>query len=163
MNAIIYNGLTLNVSNLPVDDYVSFIINGASELPAFFIVWPLLGFIGRRYASYRYGTRRNDKIDWKGAGFSFSFTQGTMTLGVMSANWESILRMVQLFFLPDGRLLRACSSVASAAYRQCSLRRRRVSELWSLVYDLFGIWSLVLDLKENTFSYDPLVHIERLC
>ncbi|GMR52886.1 hypothetical protein PMAYCL1PPCAC_23081, partial [Pristionchus mayeri] len=50
MNAIIYNGLTLNVSNLPVDDYVSFIINGASELPAFFIVWPLLGFIGRRWS-----------------------------------------------------------------------------------------------------------------
>ncbi|VDL73445.1 unnamed protein product [Nippostrongylus brasiliensis] len=49
MNAIIYNGLTLNVSNLPVDDYWSFIINGAVELPAYFIVWPLLQTIGRRW------------------------------------------------------------------------------------------------------------------
>ncbi|PIO70893.1 hypothetical protein TELCIR_07224 [Teladorsagia circumcincta] len=47
MNAIIYNGLTLNISNLPVDDYWSFIINGAVELPAYFIVWPLLQTIGR--------------------------------------------------------------------------------------------------------------------
>ncbi|VDM77700.1 unnamed protein product [Strongylus vulgaris] len=49
MNAIIYNGLTLNVSNLPVDDYWSFIINGAVELPSYFIVWPLLQYIGRRW------------------------------------------------------------------------------------------------------------------
>uniref|UniRef100_A0A1I7XH11 MFS domain-containing protein n=1 Tax=Heterorhabditis bacteriophora TaxID=37862 RepID=A0A1I7XH11_HETBA len=49
MNAIIYNGLTLNVSNLPVDDYWSFIINGAVELPAYFIVWPLLNVVGRRW------------------------------------------------------------------------------------------------------------------
>ncbi|CAJ0593624.1 unnamed protein product [Cylicocyclus nassatus] len=49
MNAIIYNGLTLNVSNLPVDDYWSFIINGAVELPSYFIVWPLLQNIGRRW------------------------------------------------------------------------------------------------------------------
>ncbi|ETN70003.1 transporter, major facilitator family protein [Necator americanus] len=49
MNAIIYNGLTLNVSNLPVDDYWSFIINGAVELPAYFIVWPLLQTVGRRW------------------------------------------------------------------------------------------------------------------
>ncbi|KAK5965056.1 Organic cation transporter 1 [Trichostrongylus colubriformis] len=49
MNAIIYNGLTLNISNLPVDDYWSFIINGAVELPAYFIVWPLLQTIGRRW------------------------------------------------------------------------------------------------------------------
>ncbi|KHJ89518.1 hypothetical protein OESDEN_10655 [Oesophagostomum dentatum] len=49
MNAIIYNGLTLNVSNLPVDDYWSFIINGAVELPSYLIVWPLLQTIGRRW------------------------------------------------------------------------------------------------------------------
>nr|CDJ93728.1 Protein OCT-1, isoform a [Haemonchus contortus] len=49
MNAIIYNGLTLNISNLPVDDYWSFIINGAVELPAYFIVWPLLQTMGRRW------------------------------------------------------------------------------------------------------------------
>ncbi|CAI4229980.1 unnamed protein product [Auanema sp. JU1783] len=49
MNAIIYNGLTLNVSNLPVDDYWSFIINGAVELPGYFIVWPLLQTLGRRW------------------------------------------------------------------------------------------------------------------
>ncbi|PAV81376.1 hypothetical protein WR25_09358 [Diploscapter pachys] len=49
MNAIIYNGLTLNVSNLPVDDYWSFVINGAVELPGYFIVWPLLQWVGRRW------------------------------------------------------------------------------------------------------------------
>ncbi|EGT54198.1 hypothetical protein CAEBREN_08222 [Caenorhabditis brenneri] len=49
MNAIIYNGLTLNVSNLPVDDYWSFIINGAVELPGYFVVWPLLQCAGRRW------------------------------------------------------------------------------------------------------------------
>ncbi|CAB3407895.1 unnamed protein product [Caenorhabditis bovis] len=49
MNAIIYNGLTLNVSNLPVDDYWSFIINGAVELPGYFMVWPLLQCVGRRW------------------------------------------------------------------------------------------------------------------
>ncbi|VDM38107.1 unnamed protein product [Toxocara canis] len=49
INAIVYNGLTFNISNLPVDDYVSFIINGAVELPAYFLVWPLLGCVGRRW------------------------------------------------------------------------------------------------------------------
>uniref|UniRef100_A0A914VRE5 Major facilitator superfamily (MFS) profile domain-containing protein n=1 Tax=Plectus sambesii TaxID=2011161 RepID=A0A914VRE5_9BILA len=49
VNAIVYNGLTLNVSNLPVNDYLSFTINGAVELPAYFIVWPLLDRIGRRW------------------------------------------------------------------------------------------------------------------
>ncbi|CAD6197049.1 unnamed protein product [Caenorhabditis auriculariae] len=50
MIAIIYNGLTLNVSNLPVDDYWSFIINGAVELPGYFVVWPILQKAGRRWA-----------------------------------------------------------------------------------------------------------------
>lgn len=49
MNAVIYNGLTLNVSNLPVNDYWSFTINGAVELPAYLMVWPLLQLLGRRW------------------------------------------------------------------------------------------------------------------
>lgn len=35
---------------MPVNDYVSFIINGAVELPAYFIIWPLLSLIGRRWS-----------------------------------------------------------------------------------------------------------------
>ncbi|VDN52937.1 unnamed protein product [Dracunculus medinensis] len=50
VNAAVYNCMTLNISNLPVNDYVSFIINGAVELPAYFIIWPLLSLIGRRWS-----------------------------------------------------------------------------------------------------------------
>uniref|UniRef100_A0A915PXC4 Major facilitator superfamily (MFS) profile domain-containing protein n=1 Tax=Setaria digitata TaxID=48799 RepID=A0A915PXC4_9BILA len=50
VNAVVYNCLTYNISNLPVNDFLSFIINGAVELPAYFIVWPLLGTIGRRWS-----------------------------------------------------------------------------------------------------------------
>ncbi len=49
MNALVYNGLTYNVSNLPVNDYLSFSINGAVELPAYFLIWPLLDRVGRRW------------------------------------------------------------------------------------------------------------------
>ncbi|VDM91375.1 unnamed protein product [Litomosoides sigmodontis] len=50
VNAVVYNCLTYNISNLPVNDYLSFIINGAVELPAYFLVWPLLDAIGRRWS-----------------------------------------------------------------------------------------------------------------
>lgn len=50
VNALVYNGLTYNISNLPVSDHISFIINGAVELPAYLLVWPLLDTVGRRWA-----------------------------------------------------------------------------------------------------------------
>ncbi|VDM18148.1 unnamed protein product, partial [Wuchereria bancrofti] len=50
VNAVIYNCLTYNISNLPVNDFLSFIINGAVELPAYFLIWPLLDAIGRRWS-----------------------------------------------------------------------------------------------------------------
>ena len=49
VNAVVYNGLTFNVSNLPVNDYLSFSINGAVEVPAYFIMWALLDTVGRRW------------------------------------------------------------------------------------------------------------------
>ncbi|VIO97102.1 Uncharacterized protein BM_BM11809 [Brugia malayi] len=50
VNAVVYNCLTFNISNLPVNDFLSFIINGAVELPAYFLIWPLLDAIGRRWS-----------------------------------------------------------------------------------------------------------------
>ncbi|VDK30686.1 unnamed protein product [Gongylonema pulchrum] len=50
VNAVVYNGLTYNISNLPVNDYLSFIVNGAVELPAYFIIWPMLNAVGRRWS-----------------------------------------------------------------------------------------------------------------
>uniref|UniRef100_A0A0R3RKW8 MFS domain-containing protein n=1 Tax=Elaeophora elaphi TaxID=1147741 RepID=A0A0R3RKW8_9BILA len=50
VNAVVYNCLTYNISNLPVNDFLSFIINGAVELPAYFLVWPLIDAIGRRWS-----------------------------------------------------------------------------------------------------------------
>ncbi|EFO15376.2 hypothetical protein LOAG_13134, partial [Loa loa] len=50
VNAVVYNCLTYNISNLPVNDFLSFIINGAVELPAYFLIWPLLDAIGRRWS-----------------------------------------------------------------------------------------------------------------
>ncbi|KAM3720876.1 Organic cation transporter [Dirofilaria immitis] len=50
VNAVVYNCLTYNISNLPVNDFLSFIINGAVELPAYFLVWPLLDAVGRRWS-----------------------------------------------------------------------------------------------------------------
>ncbi|VDK43909.1 unnamed protein product [Anisakis simplex] len=49
VNAVVYNGLTFNISNLPVSDYVSFIVNGAVEIPAYLLAWPSLGYLGRRW------------------------------------------------------------------------------------------------------------------
>ncbi|VDK84968.1 unnamed protein product, partial [Onchocerca ochengi] len=50
VNAVVYNCLTYNITNLPVNDFISFIINGAVELPAYFLVWPLLDAVGRRWS-----------------------------------------------------------------------------------------------------------------
>lgn len=49
VNALVYNGLTLNIANLEVNDYLSFTINGAVEIPAYLLSWPLLARIGRRW------------------------------------------------------------------------------------------------------------------
>uniref|UniRef100_A0A915ID94 Organic cation transporter 1 n=1 Tax=Romanomermis culicivorax TaxID=13658 RepID=A0A915ID94_ROMCU len=52
VNAVVYNGLTFNISNLEVDDYVSFMINGAVEVPAYLTTWVFLDKMGRRWSLF---------------------------------------------------------------------------------------------------------------
>ncbi len=49
MCAVVYNGLTLNVRVLPVNDYLAASINGAAEIPGYFIIWLILDRIGRKW------------------------------------------------------------------------------------------------------------------
>ncbi|XP_041463007.1 organic cation transporter protein-like [Lytechinus variegatus] len=47
VNAVVYHGLSLNTSNLGVNDYLAFAVSGAVEIPAYFFSSVLIELIGR--------------------------------------------------------------------------------------------------------------------
>uniref|UniRef100_A0ABD2WW67 Major facilitator superfamily (MFS) profile domain-containing protein n=1 Tax=Trichogramma kaykai TaxID=54128 RepID=A0ABD2WW67_9HYME len=48
-NAVVYNGLSYNVSNLGVSDYLAFFIGGLVEIPSYVVTWYAMDRIGRRW------------------------------------------------------------------------------------------------------------------
>ncbi|KHJ45799.1 transporter, major facilitator family protein [Trichuris suis] len=50
VNSTVYNGLLYNVPNMKLNDYISFAVSGAVEVPAALITWPLMNSIGRRWS-----------------------------------------------------------------------------------------------------------------
>ncbi|XP_072757525.1 organic cation transporter 1 [Anoplolepis gracilipes] len=48
-NAVVYNGLSYNTTNLGVSDYLAFFIGGIVEIPSYFITWYAMDRIGRRW------------------------------------------------------------------------------------------------------------------
>ncbi|KYN04915.1 Organic cation transporter 1 [Cyphomyrmex costatus] len=48
-NAVVYNGLSYNATNLGVSDYLAFFIGGIVEIPSYFITWYAMDRIGRRW------------------------------------------------------------------------------------------------------------------
>ena len=49
MSSIVYYGLSLNSSNLGGNDFVNFVMSGAVEIPAYFIVILILNKVGRKW------------------------------------------------------------------------------------------------------------------
>ncbi|KAG8261570.1 organic anion transmembrane transporter activity protein [Homalodisca vitripennis] len=47
-NAVVYNGLAYNTTNLGVSDYLAFFIGGVVEIPSYFITWWAMDRFGRR-------------------------------------------------------------------------------------------------------------------
>ncbi|XP_041463006.1 organic cation transporter protein-like [Lytechinus variegatus] len=47
VNAVVYHGVSLNTSNLGVNDYVAFAVAGAVEIPSYILASFLIEFIGR--------------------------------------------------------------------------------------------------------------------
>ncbi|XP_054752660.2 organic cation transporter protein-like [Lytechinus pictus] len=52
VNAMVYHGLSLNSSNLGVNDYVAFVITGGIEIPAYFMDIFIVEFFGRRFSLF---------------------------------------------------------------------------------------------------------------
>uniref|UniRef100_A0A5S6QAJ4 MFS domain-containing protein n=1 Tax=Trichuris muris TaxID=70415 RepID=A0A5S6QAJ4_TRIMR len=50
VNSTVYNGLLYNVPNMKLNDYTSFMLSGAVEVPASLMTWPLMNSIGRRWS-----------------------------------------------------------------------------------------------------------------
>ncbi|XP_072178305.1 organic cation transporter protein-like [Diadema setosum] len=50
VNSLVYHGLSLNTSNLGVNDYVAFAVSGAVETPAYILASFLVDIIGRKYS-----------------------------------------------------------------------------------------------------------------
>ncbi|XP_067006278.2 carcinine transporter [Anabrus simplex] len=48
-NAVVYNGLSYNTTNLGVSDYLAFFIGGAVEIPSYIITWYAMDRWGRRW------------------------------------------------------------------------------------------------------------------
>ena len=48
VNVMVYNGLSLNTSNLGVNDYVAFTISGAVEIPAYLLTIFTVEYFGRK-------------------------------------------------------------------------------------------------------------------
>ncbi|XP_058789832.1 organic cation transporter 1-like [Phymastichus coffea] len=48
-NAVVYNGLSYNTTNLGVSDYLAFFIGGVVEIPSYVITWYAMDRIGRRW------------------------------------------------------------------------------------------------------------------
>ncbi|XP_029674621.1 carcinine transporter-like isoform X3 [Formica exsecta] len=48
-NAVVYNGLSYNTTNLGVSDYLAFFIGGIVEIPSYFITWYAMDRLGRRW------------------------------------------------------------------------------------------------------------------
>ncbi|XP_018356302.1 PREDICTED: carcinine transporter-like isoform X3 [Trachymyrmex septentrionalis] len=48
-NAVVYNGLSYNTTNLGVSDYLAFFIGGLVEIPSYFITWYAMDRLGRRW------------------------------------------------------------------------------------------------------------------
>ncbi|XP_043271399.1 organic cation transporter 1-like [Venturia canescens] len=48
-NAVVYNGLSYNTTNLGVSDYLAFFIGGIVEIPSYVITWYAMDRIGRRW------------------------------------------------------------------------------------------------------------------
>ncbi|XP_071501087.1 organic cation transporter protein-like [Diadema antillarum] len=52
VNVMVYHGLSLNTSNLGVDDYVAFAVSGAVEIPAYLLSVFIIELIGRRLSMF---------------------------------------------------------------------------------------------------------------
>ncbi|KAJ9598031.1 hypothetical protein L9F63_026864 [Diploptera punctata] len=48
-NAVVYNGLSYNATNLGVSDYLAFFIGGVVEIPSYIITWYTMDRWGRRW------------------------------------------------------------------------------------------------------------------
>ncbi|XP_076672740.1 organic cation transporter 1 isoform X2 [Andrena cerasifolii] len=48
-NAVVYNGLSYNATNLGVSDYLAFFIGGLVEIPSYVITWYAMDRLGRRW------------------------------------------------------------------------------------------------------------------
>ncbi|XP_011637408.1 organic cation transporter 1-like [Pogonomyrmex barbatus] len=48
-NAVVYNGLSYNTTNLGVSDYLAFFIGGIVEIPSYFLTWYAMDRLGRRW------------------------------------------------------------------------------------------------------------------
>ncbi|KAJ8673336.1 hypothetical protein QAD02_004598, partial [Eretmocerus hayati] len=48
-NAVVYNGLSYNTTNLGVSDYLAFFIGGVVEIPSYIVTWYAMDRIGRRW------------------------------------------------------------------------------------------------------------------
>ncbi|KAK0077950.1 hypothetical protein PV325_003248 [Microctonus aethiopoides] len=48
-NAVVYNGLSYNTTNLGVSDYLAFFIGGIVEIPSYVITWYAMDRLGRRW------------------------------------------------------------------------------------------------------------------
>ncbi|CAL7934703.1 unnamed protein product [Xylocopa violacea] len=48
-NAVVYNGLSYNTTNLGVSDYLAFFIGGLVEIPSYVITWYAMDRLGRRW------------------------------------------------------------------------------------------------------------------
>lgn len=52
MNSIVYTGLSLMSTSLGIDDYLSFLVVGAVEVPACLAAWALMDKVGRRWTIF---------------------------------------------------------------------------------------------------------------
>ncbi|XP_014484477.1 PREDICTED: organic cation transporter 1-like [Dinoponera quadriceps] len=48
-NAVVYNGLSYNTTNLGVSDYLAFFIGGIVEIPSYVLTWYAMDRLGRRW------------------------------------------------------------------------------------------------------------------
>ncbi|KAG7213259.1 hypothetical protein KM043_002559 [Ampulex compressa] len=48
-NAVVYNGLSYNATNLGVSDYLAFFIGGIVEIPSYVVTWYAMDRLGRRW------------------------------------------------------------------------------------------------------------------
>ncbi|XP_011504395.1 PREDICTED: organic cation transporter 1-like [Ceratosolen solmsi marchali] len=48
-NAVVYNGLSYNTTNLGVSDYLAFFIGGVVEIPSYIVTWYAMDRLGRRW------------------------------------------------------------------------------------------------------------------